>query len=810
MNNFDCILLNIGMPRIPIGLRLMKELLNNNQIQTEIYSKFENDENLFTNVFESIKNEKQIKIIGASIHWYPQIIPTLKFLEIIKIVRPEIAIVLGGITTSCYAKDLIKFKYIDYIITGAGEIPFLNLSKKILNIEKIELSAISNLVWKEDNVVIEATHHYFSNDKDIELCETTIDPKDHENTGHVIYMGKGCVGNCLNCGGGNKAFKTWNNDGGVYIRDYKETYLSIKKILKSSDYIYLVHDFNGKSTNLKKIFNDVSLDDARLFKNKSITIDSWGLPEFEAIQKIDKLFNEVSLEMSPEVGDENIRKESRHFFFSNEELEQLIISCQSLNNVNISLFFGYPYSSNFTDFEFSTRNCIFYLIKKFDYLFFNSSKLRITFAPLCSVVNSPISIKNDDNVINKFDNYYQLLSSYKRSPGSLTYIADRLRYDDFLKMHYALQIESTLQKSYCYIVFMQKFKKFNEYNLIFCETINNIWDVLRVNPINDNFSLWNSLGSGLGYFYDDNQINVKIPNSILTIFLKKLITVSKIEQGIEYECLIYLIKGFDGLDLKEKQNIKYSTYFKYNEYKLLANNDIVYPQKNVHVNSFFCNYNIPVLNRLSLSRIFGFISFKEFSLIIDEICFFKNKEISTALNSYFPSDVDFKKDKYQIWFEIKAGNEKYALGVLYYYFYLRIDDVITILDSLGIVHEKGIIECETLNLNQIKFGELFDASKTIHKLYFTYLLCEYNISSKYKLLNHIIKKTIDKYFIIFNNYSKSSLVTAICFLGNEEFEILSMCKGLNSKQDILNKFFQSDSEYFSNLINFLYSHEVII
>ncbi len=78
------------------------------------------------------------------------ITPTLKVAEKIKQINPSIKILLGGPEVSYEYESVLKNDYIDYIISGEGEVAFQQFISHYPNIEQVE-----SLVYKKENKIIE-------------------------------------------------------------------------------------------------------------------------------------------------------------------------------------------------------------------------------------------------------------------------------------------------------------------------------------------------------------------------------------------------------------------------------------------------------------------------------------------------------------------------------------------------------------------------------------------------------------------------------------------------------------------------------
>lgn len=151
------------------------------------------NENILSNALKLM--EKKPEIIGFSCYIW-NIETTLKLCSIIKEVKPEIQIVLGGPEVSFDAGIVLQnHKYIDYIITGEGELPFKALLDALDN-DLNALSKIDGLVYRKGNEIIEN-----GKCKVIEDLNIIPFPYHYEIPDRIIYYeaSRGCPFNCAYC-----------------------------------------------------------------------------------------------------------------------------------------------------------------------------------------------------------------------------------------------------------------------------------------------------------------------------------------------------------------------------------------------------------------------------------------------------------------------------------------------------------------------------------------------------------------------------------------------------------------------------------
>ncbi len=206
LNQRDVLLMGdtLGMPTV--GLLYIASYLWRNNVKSYcyFYDSSKDFETLCNNTSSLIKKIKP-KIVGLSMKWFPYIEKVFETARIIKGINPDIIIVLGGNTASYYYNKVIDNDFVDYVIRGDGELPFLELCKG-KNVEEIP-----NLVYIKKGGIYSNQIRFVHNDKnadDIYLSNL----KDFLISKHASLFGmhfiptqKGCNLNCTYCGGASEA-----------------------------------------------------------------------------------------------------------------------------------------------------------------------------------------------------------------------------------------------------------------------------------------------------------------------------------------------------------------------------------------------------------------------------------------------------------------------------------------------------------------------------------------------------------------------------------------------------------------------------
>jgi len=323
--------------------------------------------------FNLIKYIKKLKsdIYAFDLHWMIHAQGSIKIAELFKKYHPTSKIVFGGLTASYFYKELLKnYEFIDFIIRGdSAEYPLLRLVNNITF--RCNFESIPNLVWRDGKRIrindfshvpnyieyngINFPKIYFR----MFLDSKDIDPYSYLPTLYFlkkpvipILFSKGCIYNCINCGGSQFASKLINNRNSIAKKPPKVVAQELINISQSFNFpIRIIGDLRicGRRY-CDKLFE--YLGNHRI--DNPTTFEFFTPANKYYIEKISKHFNRVSIEISPESGNQEVRMfQGRPF--SNKAIFDMI---KKLNLLNEYIFIMWFQVGNALDSENSLKETI--------------------------------------------------------------------------------------------------------------------------------------------------------------------------------------------------------------------------------------------------------------------------------------------------------------------------------------------------------------------------------------------------------------------------------------------------------------------
>ena len=106
-----------------------------------------------------LRGRRQARVVLIDLHWYEHSYGALSAAEVCKEVLPEAWVVLGGLTASGFAREILEgFPVVDFVIRGDAEVPLVQLVARCLEAEPGQLPEVAdvpNLTYRQDGEVQE-------------------------------------------------------------------------------------------------------------------------------------------------------------------------------------------------------------------------------------------------------------------------------------------------------------------------------------------------------------------------------------------------------------------------------------------------------------------------------------------------------------------------------------------------------------------------------------------------------------------------------------------------------------------------------
>lgn len=296
--------------------------------------------------------ENNIKLLALSLQWNFPCYDVIETARVIKNECPDVFIVLGGYTASFFAKEILeKFCFIDAVIKGEGEIPIVSLAQALEN--RQTLNGVENLYWRKNGQIVLNDKLFIASSLDLDTF-SFFNPEymlhyeeyskipfildySQENqltspaSGQGICLGRGCLGNCVWCGGGFLAEKKVSGRNFISYRS-PDSVISEIKMMKNEYNIEFFRFSFDPNPNDRSFLIDLFNKMASEFKEKlNILYNIDGLPDKDFLDAYNAAASSAStLFISPVCYNEGIRRKYKSFFYTNKQLEETLTYMNSI------------------------------------------------------------------------------------------------------------------------------------------------------------------------------------------------------------------------------------------------------------------------------------------------------------------------------------------------------------------------------------------------------------------------------------------------------------------------------------------------
>lgn len=296
------------------------------------------------------------QLVLIDLHWYEHCYGAIEAAKTVKAVWPEAKVVIGGLTSSNFAEEILaNFSEIDFIVRGDAEKPLQLLAAHCCGDGLTPLAEIPNLLYRENGKPKQNLRSYFANSDDLDSLDFVatdwlihsrsyaamqhygqgkIDLKNPQLLGHWLTVGRGCVFNCSYCGGGKKSHAELAGRNGYVTRSPQQVVDDVER-LSGMGYqqVALSLDIATFGPEWWRTFF-AKMKDRQL--KIGIYNEFFQLPPTEFLDEmgatVDLSHTEVAI--SPLSGNEAVRKKNGKFYTNERFLSML----QTLKRYEIPIF----------------------------------------------------------------------------------------------------------------------------------------------------------------------------------------------------------------------------------------------------------------------------------------------------------------------------------------------------------------------------------------------------------------------------------------------------------------------------------------
>jgi B12-binding domain/radical SAM domain protein len=293
------------------------------------------------------------KAVGIDLHWLPHAHGALEVARIVKELHPDVPVIMGGLSSSYFHRELIGYPQVDYVLRGDSTEPPLH--QLLLALESgAPLGAIPNLTWKDAAGVHVNPHTFMPSNLDYVdlrpdlMVEMVMRFRDLESTLPfngwwsnpitTVFTVKGCAFECVTCGSSRTGCTHVTTRQGPVYRS-PESLVDNMRAISRLTYgpILLVGDLRmagpEHAARVLELLAEAALPN-------EIVFEFFALPPPQFLRDIDRCVRHWSIEFSPESHSQEVRDaQEGESGYTNEDMEAMIREAVRLRCSRIDIFF---------------------------------------------------------------------------------------------------------------------------------------------------------------------------------------------------------------------------------------------------------------------------------------------------------------------------------------------------------------------------------------------------------------------------------------------------------------------------------------
>jgi B12-binding domain/radical SAM domain protein len=309
---------------------------------------------------EQLIRKLKCATFGIDLHWLPHAQGSLEIAAICKRLHPDRPVIMGGYSASYFHRELINYPQVNFVLRGdSAEKPLFDLLRAIKQ-GSSDYSRIPNLTWKDGNAVREndlscvaADLDTFSNNY-LSIFKCALLSADFKGFTSIrdwweypitaIMTCRGCVHNCVFCGGGRAGIKDYCKRERPAFRPPQLLAHDIYTISRyTNGPIFVVGDLRQSGD---EIAYEV-LDRLQQYKiSNPIVLELFKPADKTFFSAVARAVSHCNFEFSPESHLETVRRYSGKLY-SNAEIEETISAALESGCKKFDLFFmiGLPHQT---------------------------------------------------------------------------------------------------------------------------------------------------------------------------------------------------------------------------------------------------------------------------------------------------------------------------------------------------------------------------------------------------------------------------------------------------------------------------------
>jgi len=291
-------------------------------------------------------------LFGIDLHWLPHAHGSLEVARIVKALHPDIPIVFGGLSSTYYHEELIRYPQVDFVLRGSVCEPSLAGLVHELRTDG-DFGSIPGLVWKRGDAV--RINHTIPVARRLDDYGLDLGMMVREVVGRAdlwssipfhawwrhpitaVFTVRGCDHGCVTCGAADAAFQRMMIDRHPFRRSPDGIARLVRQLARLTRApIFLVGDIQDGGPDYANAVVDAL---GRLPVSNRVIFEFFVPPDARLVERIDRALPHWGAELSPESHDGQVRALMDGEGYTNDEMEESIAAMMDSRCENVDLFF---------------------------------------------------------------------------------------------------------------------------------------------------------------------------------------------------------------------------------------------------------------------------------------------------------------------------------------------------------------------------------------------------------------------------------------------------------------------------------------
>jgi B12-binding domain/radical SAM domain protein len=315
----------------PVGMLSIADYLDRNGYSVLVDNLCEQMVN--NGSFDAEKHLKELsaKVYAVGLHWCVHSQGAIEVARLCKQWHHDATVVLGGLTATVFHRELLrKYEFVDAVICGEAEKPFLQLMQALERHDKL---ATPNLTYRDDTgkivsmplmePVADLDEFEFARLDLLKPDKTIFTPRMPPHWSLPVC--RGCIFNCTTCGGSAYSYRTHLGRKRPAFRSPEKIAEDMKKLSEQGvRIVFLFQDPRmGGDQYWRRLIATLRKEKIRLIQ---LSMELFSPADEEYIKELSTIGVPLSLSISPESGADSVRRNCGRNY-TNEELFRTIKIC---------------------------------------------------------------------------------------------------------------------------------------------------------------------------------------------------------------------------------------------------------------------------------------------------------------------------------------------------------------------------------------------------------------------------------------------------------------------------------------------------